>query len=141
MYNDEFEIPFEITKSDISTGELIANCGFRIRNSDGEIIIESYTDENGIAKFELVCGEYTYQEFNAPDGYIIDENEYPFTISPDDTIVKANMTNIGTGTFEMTKTDISTGRPIPDTSFRIRNDKGYSTFRETSLRKIYLSGI
>ena len=124
MYNDEFEIPFEITKSDISTGELIPNCGFRIRNSNGEIIIEGYTDENGVAKFELVCGEYTYQEFSAPDGYIIDENEYPFTINPDDTIVKADMTNVGTGTFEMIKTDISTGKPIPDTSFRIRNDKG-----------------
>ena len=124
MYNDEFEIPFEITKTDISTGELIPNCGFRIRNSDGEIIIEGYTDENGVAKFELVCGEYTYQEFDAPDGYIIDENEYPFTINPDDTIVKADMTNVGTGTFEMTKTDISTGKPIPDTSFRIRNSDG-----------------
>ena len=129
MYNDEFEITFEITKSDISTGELIANCGFRIRNSDGEIIIEGYTDENGIAKFELVCGEYTYQEFDAPDGYIIDENEYPFTISPDDTIVKANMTNIGTGTIIITKKDVSNGKVIPDCEIEIRDDNKNVRYR------------
>ena len=122
MYNDEKVIPFEITKSDISTGELIPGCGFRIRNSDGEIVIEGYTDENGIAKFELVCGDYTYQEFDAPQGYIIDEKEYPFTINPDDTVVKAEMKNTGTGTIEITKTDISNGALIPDCGIEILDE-------------------
>ena len=122
MYNDEKVIPLEITKSDISTGELIPGCGFRIRNSAGEIVIEGYTDENGIAKFELVCGDYTYQEFNAPEGYIIDEKEYPFTINPDDTIVKAEMKNTGTGTIEITKTDISNGALIPDCGIEILDE-------------------
>lgn len=119
FYNDERVISFEITKSDISTGELIPGCGFRIRNSDGEIVIEGYTDENGVAKFELVCGDYTYQEFDAPDGYTIDEKEYPFTINPDDTIVKAEMSNTGTGSIEITKTDISNGVLIPDCGIEI----------------------
>ena len=81
MFNDEKTIPFEITKKDISTGELIPECAFRIRNSDGEIVVEGRTDKDGIAKFELVCGDYTYQEFDAPEGYIIDTKEYPFDIS------------------------------------------------------------
>lgn len=122
MFNDEKVIPFEITKSDISTGELIPDCGFRIRNSAGEIVIEGYTDENGIAKFELVCGDYTYQEFDAPKGYIIDEKEYPFTINPDDTIVKAEMKNTGTGTIIVTKKDISNGVLIPDCGIEILDE-------------------
>lgn len=119
FYNDERVIPFEIKKTDISTGELIPGCGFRIRNADGDIVIEGYTDENGIAKFELVCGDYTYQEFDAPEGYIINEKEYPFTINPDDTIVKAEMSNTGTGTIEITKTDISNGALSPDCGIEI----------------------
>ena len=122
-------IPFEINKTDISTGELIPNCGFRIKDSDGNIVVEGYTDENGIAKFSLVCGDYTYQEFDAPEGYIIDEGVYSFSILPDNEIVKAEMTNVGTGTLELTKTDISTGEPIPDTSFRIKDEDG-SVVRE-----------
>ena len=122
MFNDEKTIPFEITKRDISTGELIPDCAFRIRNSDGEIVIEGCTDKDGIAKFELVCGDYTYQEFDAPEGYIIDTKEYPFTINPDDTIVKAEMTNVGTGTIEITKKDISTGELIPDCGIEILDE-------------------
>ena len=122
MFNDEKTIPFEITKKDISTGELIPDCAFRIRNSDGEIVIEGRTDKDGIAKFELVCGDYTYQEFDAPEGFIIDTKEYTFTINPDDTIVKAEMTNIGTGTIEITKKDISTGELIPDCGIEILDE-------------------
>ena len=122
MFNDEKTIPFEITKKDISTGELIPDCAFRIRNSDGEIVVEGRTDKDGIAKFELVCGDYTYQEFDAPEGYIIDTKEYPFSINPDDTIVKAEMTNVGTGTIEITKKDISTGELIPDCGIEILDE-------------------
>ena len=116
---------FEMTKTDISTGKPIPETSFRIRNSEGETVVEGKTDSNGIALFEkLSYGKYTYQEFDAPDGYIIDESEYPFEIKENNEVVKAEMQNIGTGTFEMTKTDISTGKPIPDTSFRIRNSDG-----------------
>ncbi len=86
MINDENVIPFELTKKDISTGELIPDCGFRIRNSNGEIAAEGRTDKNGIARFELVCGDYTYQEFDAPDGYITtDEPKVPGTVRTGDT--------------------------------------------------------
>ena len=83
----------ELTKKDISDGKLLANVGFRIRNEAGEIVAEGYTDENGIAKFTLRYGKYTYQEFDGLDGYIIDENEYAFEIKENGEIVKAEMTN------------------------------------------------
>lgn len=83
----------ELTKKDISDGKLLANVGFRIRNEVGEIVAEGYTDENGIAKFTLRYGKYTYQEFDGLDGYIIDENEYAFEIKENGEIVKAEMTN------------------------------------------------
>lgn len=83
----------EITKSDLSTGKLLPNVGFRIRNEKGEIVEEGYTDAHGVAKFTLRYGKYTYQEFDALDGYILDEKEYVFEITEDGQIIKAEMKN------------------------------------------------
>ncbi len=83
----------ELTKTDISDGKVLANVGFRIRNEAGEIVAEGYTNENGIAKFTLRYGKYTYEEFAALDGYIPDTKAYPFEIKEDGEIVKAAMTN------------------------------------------------
>lgn len=83
----------ELTKTDISDGKVLANVGFRIRNEAGEIVAEGYTDENGVAKFTLRYGKYTYEEFAALDGYIPDTKAYPFEIKEDGEIVKAAMTN------------------------------------------------
>lgn len=111
----------ELTKTDISTGELLPNTEFAIYDADGETIIEKgVTDENGLAKFTLSYGNYYYQEFNAPEGYVIDTEKFPFEIKEDGQIVKAEMKNRKVvGDVEITKSDISTGELIPGTSFRI----------------------
>lgn len=83
----------ELTKKDISDGKLLPNAGFRIKDEDGNIVVTGVTDKNGIAKFTLRYGKYTYQEYNAPEGYEIDEKEYAFEIKEDGQIVKATMTN------------------------------------------------
>jgi len=82
-----------ITKKDVSTGELIPNCGIRIKDENGETVVDGRTDENGVVKFRLRPGKYTYSEFDAPAGYILDESEYPFEITEDGQIIKAEMTN------------------------------------------------
>ena len=84
----------EITKKDISTGELIPDCGIEILDKDGNIVVQGRTDENGIVTFDMLrVGDYFYREFDAPDGYILDENSYPFTIKENGEIVKCEMTN------------------------------------------------
>ena len=83
-----------ITKSNVSTGQLLPGVGFRIRNEQGEIIREGYTDENGVVEFDqLPKGKYTYQEFSTLDGYKLDETEYPFEITDDLTEIRVSMTN------------------------------------------------
>ena len=91
--NEQNTIPFEITKTDISTGELIPDCSFEILNENKEQVITGTTDENGIAKFQLAIGKYFYREISAPDIYEIDDTPYPFEITENDDIVKAEMTN------------------------------------------------
>ena len=58
----------EITKKDISSGELLPDAGFRIKDENGKTVVEGYTDKKGLAKFTLTYGKYTYEEFDAPDG-------------------------------------------------------------------------
>ena len=99
----------ELTKKDVSTGKLLANVGFRIRNEAGEVVAEGYTDENGIAKFTLRQGKYTYQEFAPLEGYILDETEYPFEIKENGEIVKAVMTNEPTPDIPQTGDDSNIG--------------------------------
>lgn len=83
----------EITKKDISSGELLPDAGFRIKDENGKTVVEGYTNKKGLAKFTLTYGKYTYEEFDAPDGYIIDTTPHSFEISKDGQIVKAEMTN------------------------------------------------
>lgn len=103
--NEQNTIPFEITKTDISTGELIPDCTFEILNENKEQVITGTTDENGIAHFQLAIGKYFYREISAPDIYEIDDTAYPFEITENDDIVKAEMTNKKkSGSIKVTKT-------------------------------------
>ncbi len=83
----------ELTKTDIADGTPLPHVGFRIRNEQGEIVEEGYTDERGVAKFTLRYGKYTYQEFESLEGYQLDDKEYPFEIKEHGEIVKASITN------------------------------------------------
>ena len=83
----------ELTKTDIADGKPLAGVGFRIKDADGNTVIEGYTDENGIAKFTLRYGKYTYSEFDPLDGYVANTDEYPFEITEDGQVVKASVTN------------------------------------------------
>ena len=103
--NEQNTIPFEITKTDISTGELIPVCTFEILNENKEQVITGTTDENGIAHFQLAIGKYFYREISAPDIYEIDDTPYPFEITENDDNVKAEMTNKKkSGSIKVTKT-------------------------------------
>lgn len=84
----------ELTKKDVSTGELLPDTGARILDEDKNIITEGRTDENGVFTFEqLPKGIYYLREFDAPDGYELDETPMQFEIKEDGEVVKCVMTN------------------------------------------------
>ena len=82
-----------ITKTDVVTGETIPNAGFRIKDKDGNVVIEGYTDENGEFSAYLRYGKYTYEEFDAPEGYKINPVPGTFEILEDGSVVKASMSD------------------------------------------------
>ena len=104
FYNHEWIVPFEITKTDVSTGELIPDCTFEILDENKDRVITGVTDENGIAHFNLKYGKYFYREISAPEIYEIDNTPYPFEITEEGVTVKAKMTNKKkTGSIKVTK--------------------------------------
>ncbi|MEW5207612.1 SpaA isopeptide-forming pilin-related protein [Bacillus cereus] len=79
----------EITKVDIADGNnKLPNAEFTIFNEQGKEVAKGKTDENGIAKFKLPYGKYTYKETFAPDGYLLNEEIFPFEIKEDGQIIK-----------------------------------------------------
>ena len=82
-----------ITKSDFSDGTLLPNVGFRIRNEQGEIVSEGYTNENGVVEFDgLKRGNIPIRNLKQKAVYIR-RNEYPFEITKEQAVVEVNITN------------------------------------------------
>ncbi len=117
----------EITKTDVSTGESLPDTGIKIYMEDKKtVVFEGRTDSNGKVTFgPLEYGKYFFQEFDAPEGYVIDETLFPFEIKEDGEIVKCKMTNKRiTGQLEITKVDVSDGKLLPNTTFAIYDESG-----------------
>lgn len=120
--NAPWTVPVEITKKDVSTGELIPDCTFEITDENGNQIVTGVTDENGVAHFNLGYGKYFYREIAAPEIYEIDSTAYPFEITDEGVTVKAEMTNRKKqGDIEITKLDMSSKAPVPNCGIRILN--------------------
>ncbi len=94
LTNEIIKSDFELTKTDLVTGEPVPNALIEIRNSNDDIVFSGLTDENGQIKISnLPYGKYKYYETNAPDGYILRNDIHFFEIKENGEIIKANITN------------------------------------------------
>ena len=107
-----------IVKVDKATQTPLEGAGYRVFNAAGEVVAEGYTDENGEVSFEnLAYGEYTYQEFAAPEGFVLDETVYSFSIIHDGVeIAKEHDNQPKKGSITIYKVD-EAGRPLPGVTF------------------------
>ncbi|HHA4378887.1 TPA: SpaA isopeptide-forming pilin-related protein [Enterococcus faecium] len=84
----------ELTKKDVSTGDLLPNTGIQILDKDQTIVKEGRTNDQGVFTFEnLPKGTYFFREFDAPKGYQLDDSLHQFEIKEEGEIVKAELTN------------------------------------------------
>lgn len=118
-----------ITKTDVVTSKPLPNTLITIRDESGKKIVEKRTDGDGNASFTLGVGRYTYQESEAPKGYVLDETPHPFEIKGNGEIIKAHMTNVkkesGKGIVIITKQDINDDQTkLPNTLITIRDENG-----------------
>ena len=85
LENDPIEVVLQ--KTDDQTGQGLPGAHFVIRNFLGEIIAEGDSGTGGTATFlRIPAGAYTFSETIAPSGYILSNEELPFTVNSDGTV-------------------------------------------------------
>lgn len=135
-HNKPEDSSVEITKTDVSTGEVLAGAKIKIYAEDKTTVLhEGVTDSSGKYAFgPLKPGKYYYQESGAPAGYILDDKLYEFEVKDNGKIVKCTLTNKPEekptpsvekpikGKLEITKVDISDGKLLPNAHFAIYDE-------------------
>ncbi|MCU7378899.1 SpaA isopeptide-forming pilin-related protein [Clostridiales Family XIII bacterium ASD5510] len=73
------------TKKDAQTGETLPNAELQFYDGNKNKIFSGRTDANGILEISrLPAGVYFYQEQKAPEGYLLDDALYRFTVTKED---------------------------------------------------------
>lgn len=84
-----------IDKSDVTDATKLPDTGITIFDEDNNTVVKGRTDKEGNFTFEeLPKGNYYFQEYDAPKGYILDETPIPFEVKEDGELVKSEMTNL-----------------------------------------------
>ena len=125
MANTKIKGKLVLSKVDAETEALLPDAGFRIYDVNDEVIREGVTDKKGNVEFELEFGTYYYQEYEAPEGYVVDDTKYEFTITENGQIFSVIMTNSKiTGKLVLSKVDAETEELLPGAGFRIYDEDG-----------------
>lgn len=75
--NTPAKASIEIIKVDGDNKTPLQGAGFRLYDASNKQVAEGYTDASGKLAFSgLRLGNYTYKEFKAPDGYVLDDTAY-----------------------------------------------------------------
>lgn len=137
---------FELSKVDISTGDVVEGALIEIYTETDELIYSGRTDKDGkIHIKDLEVGKkYKFKEVEAPEGYVLNDEIHEFEILNNGEVVKDTLSNtMITGDFELTKIDISTGEVIEGALIEIFDENDnlvYSGYTDKD-GKIYVAGL
>ena len=112
--NTPAKASIEIVKVDADHKTPLQGVGFRLYDASGKQVTEGYTDANGKLTFSnLRLGSYTYKEFKAPDGYVLDTTAYSAVLNQNGQVLKVTRENIPVkGSIEVLKVDAETKQPL-----------------------------
>lgn len=117
--NDKFST-FKLYKREEGTNKPLANVEIAIYDEDDIKIFQGSTNKDGELSTEKIpAGTYYYVELEAAEGYGLDSSKHYFTIDSDGgCFITETLYNKPTSLL-ISKTDLSTGEPIPDTTITI----------------------
>ena len=110
-----------IVKVDADNKTPLQGAGFRLYDTSGKQVAEGYTDASGKLTFSgLRLGSYTYKEFKAPDGYVLDTTAYSAVLNQNGQVLKVTRENIPVkGSIEVLKVDAETKQPLAGVVYRL----------------------
>lgn len=127
FYNEWEKISIDFKKVAKDTSSPLAGCEIEIKNENGTVVYKGITGNNGKLSGvpKLPHGTYTYREITAPSGYLLDDNVYTFTIDGSKKVIELVMEDIPLeGGIEITKTDITTDKALPNCGIRLLDENG-----------------
>ena len=124
--NTPAKASIEIVKVDGDNKTPLQGAGFRLYDASGKQVAEGYTDANGKLTFSgLRLGSYTYKEFKAPDGYVLDDTAYSAVLNKNGQVLKVTRENTPVkGSIEILKVDADTKQPLAGVVFRLFDANG-----------------
>ena len=124
--NTPSKASIEIVKVDADHKTPLQGAGFRLYDASGKQVAEGYTDANGKLTFSgLRLGSYTYKEFKAPDGYVLDTTAYSAVLNQNGQVLKVTRENMPVkGSIEVLKVDAETKQPLAGVVYRLFDADG-----------------
>ena len=124
--NTPAKASIEIIKVDGDNKTPLQGVGFRLYDASGKQVAEGYTDVSGKLTFSgLRLGSYTYKEFKAPDGYVLDDTAYSAVLNKNGQVLKVTRENTPVkGSIEILKVDADTKQPLAGVVFRLFDANG-----------------
>ena len=119
-----------ISKKDATTAEGVPGAQITILDENNVIVRTETTDNDGNAKFQyLAPGDYTFVETEAPEGYIINETVFNFTINADGSVTGDNTVTNEQNEVTLRKSDAGTGELLAGAKIEIydENNNLYDT--------------
>ena len=115
-----------INKVDADTGKALAGVTYRLYDSAGKKVADAITGADGKAVFKnLAQGKYSYQEINAPSGYVVDKTKYQITIAATALNITQKRTNVlAKGSLTINKVDADTGKALAGVTYRLYDSAG-----------------
>ena len=124
----------EIIKKDVYDEIPLMGAGFRLFDSAGTQIAEGYTNAEGKLSFSgLAQGNYTFREFKAPKGYILDDSVHTFTISDVGAPITKTVTNMRRPGSLIVKKQNANGSPLEGAAFLLE----YSTDEGSTWKPVF----
>ena len=116
----------EIVKVDADHKTPLQGAGFRLYDASGKQVAEGYTDVNGKLAFSgLRLGRYTYKEFKAPDGYVLDDTAHSAVLNKNGQVLKVTCENTPIkGSIEVLKVNAETKQPLGGVVYRLFDADG-----------------
>ncbi len=122
VFSDTKNPVLEIQKIDSQTKKPLAGAKFKVTRTEDNTVSEYLTDETGkIVIKNLTEGIYTIEEITAPTGYILDtqHKEIELEAGKTKTLIYENTKK---PTLVITKTNVLTEKPVPNTVFKIQRE-------------------
>lgn len=126
IWNERFKGNIAVWKSDANDeGRMLAGAQYEVRDAKGLLYCTMTTDKDGYAlSIDLPVGTYYVREVVPPAGFILSDEVFEVHLTTDDKNTLVYECTNESNKVTLRKSDLTTGKPVPDAVIQIKNSNG-----------------